>query len=44
MFVRRMCPSGLLGEYRILVTPDGASYTYSYARTMRDLYLATGLK
>jgi hypothetical protein len=42
--MRRSTPSGLSGEYGILVTPDGQSYAYSYFRIMSDLYLATGLK
>ena len=27
----RAAPSGLSGQYRILVTPDGESYAYGYA-------------
>jgi hypothetical protein len=42
--MRRNTPSGLSGDYSILVTPDGQSYAYSYFRIMSDLYLATGLK
>jgi hypothetical protein len=42
--MRRGRPSGLNGQNGVLVTPDGASYAYSYARAMRDLYLVTGLK
>jgi hypothetical protein len=42
--LRRSRPSGLLGDYRVLVTPDGAAYAYSYFRSMTDLYLVTGLK
>ena len=42
--MRRSRPSGLLGDYAVLVTPDGASYAYSYIRAMSDLYLVTGLK
>jgi hypothetical protein len=42
--MRRGRPSGLIGQYGVLVTPDGASYAYSYTRAMRDLYLVTGLK
>jgi hypothetical protein len=37
-------PSGLLGDYRVLVTPDGEAFAYSYFRSMSDLYLVTGLK
>jgi dipeptidyl aminopeptidase/acylaminoacyl peptidase len=40
----RSRPSGLQGEYRLLVTPDGASYAYSYNRKMSDLYLVTGVR
>ncbi|MBX7184288.1 MAG: protein kinase [Vicinamibacteria bacterium] len=36
--------SGLLGEYRILISPDGESYAYNYVRQMSDLYLATGIR
>jgi len=36
--------SGLLGDYRILISPDGESYAYNYARQMSDLYLATGIR
>jgi hypothetical protein len=42
--MRRARPSGLTGQSSVLVTPDGASYAYSYFRQMGDLYLATGLK
>ena len=42
--MRRGRPSGLTGQYGVLVTPDGASYAYSYTRTLKDLYLVTGLK
>jgi hypothetical protein len=41
--LRRSTPSGLAGDYWFLVTPDGASYAYSYFRAMSDLYLVTGL-
>jgi Tol biopolymer transport system component len=37
-------PTGLWGDYRILVTPDGLSYAYSYARLMGDLYLSSPLR
>jgi dipeptidyl aminopeptidase/acylaminoacyl peptidase len=40
----RSRPSGLEGDYTLLVTPDGASYAYSYVRVMRDIYLVTGVK
>jgi Tol biopolymer transport system component len=42
--LRRGRPSGLYGDYALLVTPDGASYAYSYTRTMRDIYLVTGMR
>jgi eukaryotic-like serine/threonine-protein kinase len=42
--MRRARPSGLLGDYAVLVTPDGASYAYSYTRVNRDVYLVSGLK
>jgi Tol biopolymer transport system component len=42
--LRRSTPSGLSSDYWCLVTPDGASYAYSYFRSMGDLYLVTGLK
>jgi len=42
--MRRSTPSGLSGEYSVLVAPDGQSYAYSYFRMMSDVYLATGLK
>jgi hypothetical protein len=42
--MRRSRPSGLTGEYTVLVTPDGASYAYGYTRAMRDLYLVKGVR
>jgi hypothetical protein len=42
--MRRARPSGLIGQYTVLVTPDGASYAYCYTRAMRDLYLVRGVK
>ena len=33
--------AGLQGQYRILVTPDGESYAYSYTRQVNDLYLTS---
>jgi len=42
--MRRGRPSGLKGQYRVLVSPDGASYAYSYVRWMSDLYLVTGVR
>jgi tRNA A-37 threonylcarbamoyl transferase component Bud32 len=40
----RALPSGLWGQNRILVTPDGESYAYSQVRRMSDLYLTSPLK
>ena len=37
-------PSGLQGDYRILVTPDGRSYAYNFSRSISDLYLVSNLK
>ena len=37
----RSAPSGLHGQYRILVTPDGESYAYGYDRRISDLYLTS---
>ena len=37
-------PRGLQGQYRILVTPDGESYAYSYTRQVNDLYLTSPFK
>jgi Tol biopolymer transport system component len=37
-------PSGLRGAYRILVTPDGESYAYSFGRRESDLYLTSPLR
>ena len=37
-------PSGLAGDYRVLVTPDGESYAYNYFRSLSDLYLTSKLK
>jgi serine/threonine protein kinase/Tol biopolymer transport system component len=42
--MRRGTPSGLAGQYRILVNPEGSAYAYSYTRQISDLYLATGVK
>jgi hypothetical protein len=41
--IRRAAPGGLQST-RILVTPDGESYAYSYLRTQSDLYLTSKLK
>jgi len=40
----RSLPSGLLGQDRILVTPDGESYAYSRVRYFTDLYLTSPLR
>ncbi len=40
----RSAPSGLNGQYRILVTPDGESYAYGYNRRLSDLYLTSKLQ
>jgi hypothetical protein len=40
----RALPSGLLGQSRILVTPDGESYAYSFIRQLNDLYLSSPLR
>jgi predicted Ser/Thr protein kinase len=37
-------PAGVLAVWPIVVTPDGASYVYSYRRVLDDLFLVTGLK
>jgi hypothetical protein len=39
----RSAPSGLSGQFRVLVTPDGESYAYSYGRRVSDLYLTSPL-
>ena len=36
-------PSGMFGDYRILITPDGDSYAYNYSSVRADLLLAEGL-
>jgi hypothetical protein len=40
----RALPSGLVGQSRILVTPDGESYAYSFFRRLEDLYLSSPLR
>ena len=40
----RATPSGLIGDYRLLVTPDGEAYAYSYVRAMSDLYLSSRVR
>jgi hypothetical protein len=37
-------PVGVWGVMSILLTPDGQSYAYNYARMLSDLYLVDGLK
>jgi Tol biopolymer transport system component len=37
----RAAPTGLQGQYRILATPNGESYAYSYTRQVNDLYLTS---
>ena len=41
---RRSPPSGLLGQARLLVTPDGESYAYGSYRRLSDLYLSSPLR
>jgi len=40
----RSLPSGLWGQSRILVTPDGESFAYGSMREMSDLYLSSPLR
>jgi hypothetical protein len=35
-------PSGMFGDYHVLATPDGRSFTYNYLRQSNDLYLGEG--
>jgi Tol biopolymer transport system component/predicted Ser/Thr protein kinase len=37
-------PAGVLNIAPFLMTPDGATYVYSYRRMLDDLYVVTGLK
>jgi Tol biopolymer transport system component len=37
-------PGGVKYFSRIVLTPDGKSYAYSFYRSLSDLYLVTGLK
>jgi len=37
-------PAGLVGIVRIQITPDERFYSYSYSRSISDLYLVRGLK
>jgi hypothetical protein len=39
----RAAPSGLIGQSRILITPDGESYAFSHARSLGDLYISSPL-
>jgi hypothetical protein len=32
----------MIGDYRILATPDGRSFAYGYLRQSTDLYLGEG--
>jgi serine/threonine protein kinase len=36
--------TSMLGDYRILISPDGESYAYNYVSKMSDLYIATGIR
>jgi hypothetical protein len=36
-------PAGAIGIQEILLTPDGKSYVYRYARNLTDLYQVEGL-
>jgi hypothetical protein len=40
----RSLPGGLLGQARVLVTPDGESYAYGTYRRLSDLYLSSPLR
>ena len=40
----RSTPSGLQGQYRILVTPDGESYACSFGRRTSELYATSPLQ
>jgi hypothetical protein len=37
-------PAGLIGFPTAQITPDGAAYAFSYARSVNDLYLAEGIR
>jgi hypothetical protein len=37
-------PSGVLGVWRVFVTPDGSSYAYQFGSSVGRLYLAEGLR
>jgi hypothetical protein len=36
--------AGVTGVAHVILTPDGASYVYNYARTLSDLYLVDGVR
>ena len=36
--------AGVSGIGRVCLTPDGASYVYSYTRVLSDLYVVDGLR
>jgi Tol biopolymer transport system component len=45
--VRRLSPAdptGVSGILRVVMTPDGRYYAYTYTRTVSALYLATGIR
>jgi eukaryotic-like serine/threonine-protein kinase len=37
-------PRGMVGDYRILTTPDARSFVYSYIHDVSDLFYAEGLR
>jgi Tol biopolymer transport system component len=37
-------PAGIAGVYSFVLTPDGQSFAYTYARYLHSLYLVTGLE
>jgi len=37
-------PMGMVGQYRILITPDGKHYVYNYTRHLGELFLAEGIR
>jgi hypothetical protein len=37
-------PRGMVGDYRILTTPDAGSFVYSYIQNVSDLFYAEGLR
>ena len=42
--IGRSLRSGVWGQNRILVAPDGESYAYSYVRKLSDLCITSGLR